>query len=87
MRRDGDFGAASSRAALCLPGLRGHGCLRAGSPGQAFTPQPGECAGMETLARLLPGPRCACQGDGATAVCGPVARVSVYAVIRGMRRD
>ncbi|EUC84690.1 hypothetical protein HMPREF1570_3089, partial [Klebsiella oxytoca KA-2] len=24
-------------------------------PGQAFTPQPGEYAGIETLARLLPG--------------------------------
>ncbi|RWT46391.1 hypothetical protein DN619_08390 [Klebsiella michiganensis] len=58
-----------------MPGLRGHGCLRAGSPGKAFTPQSGECAGIETLVRLRPGPRCACPGYGATAVCGPVARV------------
>ncbi|WP_102811879.1 hypothetical protein, partial [Klebsiella michiganensis] len=69
------FSAASSRAALRLPGLRGHGCLRVGSSGKAFTPQSGEYAGIEALVRLRPGPRCACPGYGATAVCGPVARV------------
>ncbi|AVE78168.1 hypothetical protein AM355_13560 [Klebsiella oxytoca] len=58
-----------------MPGLRGHGCLRAGSQGKAFTPQPGKCAGVEALVRLRPGPRCACPGYRATAVCGPVARV------------
>ncbi|WP_224399418.1 hypothetical protein, partial [Klebsiella michiganensis] len=41
MRRDKYIGAASSRVALRLPGLRVHRRLRAGSPGQAFTPQPG----------------------------------------------
>ncbi|EPG4208768.1 hypothetical protein [Klebsiella michiganensis] len=37
--------AASSRVALRLPGLRVHRRLRAGSPGQAFTPQPGNASG------------------------------------------
>ncbi|MBG2629622.1 hypothetical protein I4552_01260 [Klebsiella michiganensis] len=37
--------AASSRVALRLPGLRVHPRLRAGSPGQAFTPQPGNVRG------------------------------------------
>ncbi|KAB5485898.1 hypothetical protein F8562_28470 [Klebsiella sp. RCJ4] len=41
MRRDKYIGAASSRLALRLPGLRVYRLLRAGSPGQAFTPQPG----------------------------------------------
>ncbi|MDU4139249.1 MAG: hypothetical protein E7H78_25830 [Klebsiella michiganensis] len=36
MRRDKYIGAASSRVALRLPGLRVHRRLRAGSPGQAF---------------------------------------------------
>ncbi|MBZ6666455.1 hypothetical protein FMJ31_13040 [Klebsiella michiganensis] len=74
---------ASSRAALRLPGLRGHGCLRAGSPGKAFTPQPGECAGVEALVWLRPGPRCACPGYGATAVCGPVARTGASSAASG----
>ncbi|HDS8775847.1 TPA: hypothetical protein QHV38_001248 [Klebsiella michiganensis] len=39
------IGAASSRVALRLPGLRVHCRLRAGSPGQAFTPQPGNASG------------------------------------------
>ncbi|MBZ7393698.1 hypothetical protein FMJ22_20135 [Klebsiella michiganensis] len=41
MLRDKYIGAASSRVALRLPGLRVYRLLRAGSPGQAFTPQPG----------------------------------------------
>ena len=41
MRRDKYIGAASSRVALRLPGLRVHRRLWASSPGQAFTPQPG----------------------------------------------
>ncbi|WP_417640776.1 hypothetical protein, partial [Klebsiella sp. FR21TRMT6331] len=35
-----------------------------GSPGKVFTPQPGKCAWVEALVRLLPGPRCACPGYG-----------------------
>ncbi|TXV04708.1 hypothetical protein D4M92_15915 [Klebsiella michiganensis] len=58
-----------------MPGLQGHDCLRAGRPGKAFTPQPVKCAGIETLVRLRPGPRCACPGYRATTVCGPVGRV------------
>ncbi|EMB9091168.1 hypothetical protein ACRZEY_002940 [Klebsiella michiganensis] len=54
-----------------------------GSPGKAFTPQPGKCAGIEALVRLRPGPRCACPGYGATVVCGPEG---VYAATRGVRR-
>ncbi|WP_368760154.1 hypothetical protein, partial [Klebsiella michiganensis] len=46
-------------------------CLRAGSPGKAFTPQPGECAGIEALVRLLPGPRCACPGYGCLRAGSP----------------
>ncbi|HGV3507817.1 TPA: hypothetical protein ACNGZA_003448 [Klebsiella michiganensis] len=42
MRRNEHIGAASSRVALRLPGLRVYRRLRAGSPGQAFTPQPGD---------------------------------------------
>ncbi|EMO4453484.1 hypothetical protein [Klebsiella michiganensis] len=45
MRQDKYIGAASSRVALRLPGLRVHRRLRAGSPGQAFTPQPGNASG------------------------------------------
>ncbi|ELS4495402.1 MAG: hypothetical protein E7H22_24865 [Klebsiella michiganensis] len=48
MRRDKYIGAASSPAALRLPGLRVYRRLRAGragSPGQAFTPQPGNASG------------------------------------------
>ncbi|UTX59879.1 hypothetical protein MJ905_21780 [Klebsiella michiganensis] len=45
MRRDKYIGAASSRVALRLPGLRVYRRLRAGSPGQAFTPQPGNASG------------------------------------------
>ncbi|MBZ7132871.1 hypothetical protein [Klebsiella michiganensis] len=37
--------AASSPAALRLPGPGVHRRLRAGSPGQAFTPQPGNVRG------------------------------------------
>ncbi|MCW9589767.1 hypothetical protein ORL88_08790, partial [Klebsiella oxytoca] len=33
--------------------------LLAGSPGKAFTPRPGECAGIDVSARPLPGLRCA----------------------------
>ncbi|WP_213220867.1 hypothetical protein, partial [Klebsiella michiganensis] len=40
IRRDECIGAASSRVALRLPGLRVHRRLRAGSPGQAFTHYP-----------------------------------------------
>ncbi|MFZ8814673.1 hypothetical protein ACI8EP_01445, partial [Klebsiella michiganensis] len=36
--------AVSTRLALRLAGLQVHHRLRAGSPGKAFTPQPGECA-------------------------------------------
>ncbi|HED3412515.1 hypothetical protein [Klebsiella michiganensis] len=45
MRRDKYIGAASSRLALRLPGLRVHRRLQASSPGQAFTPQPGNAPG------------------------------------------
>ncbi|WP_180819734.1 hypothetical protein [Klebsiella michiganensis] len=45
MCRDKYIGAASSPAALRLPGLRVYRRLRAGSPGQAFTPQPGNASG------------------------------------------
>ncbi|EOW2736828.1 hypothetical protein ACOV22_003944 [Klebsiella michiganensis] len=45
IRRDECIGAASSRVALRLPGLRVHHRLRAGSPGKAFTPQPGDTPG------------------------------------------
>ncbi|RWS88850.1 hypothetical protein DN614_09445 [Klebsiella michiganensis] len=38
--------AASTRLALRLAGLQVHHRLRAGSPGKAFMPQPGECAAM-----------------------------------------
>ncbi|HHD7486164.1 hypothetical protein [Klebsiella oxytoca] len=41
MRRDEYIGAASSGGAA-LTGLRVHRRLRAGNPGQAFTPQPGD---------------------------------------------
>ncbi|MBX4660933.1 hypothetical protein CDA56_25210 [Klebsiella michiganensis] len=58
-----------------MPGLRGHGCLRTGSPGKAFTPQPGECAGVEALVRLRPGPRCACPGYGCLRAGSPDRRV------------
>ncbi|MBW5996604.1 hypothetical protein CF038_29225 [Klebsiella michiganensis] len=51
--------SASSRLALRLAGLRIHRRLRAGSPGKAFTPRPGECAGADVSARPLPGSRCA----------------------------
>ncbi|MHB6984241.1 hypothetical protein ACYCI2_14090, partial [Klebsiella michiganensis] len=56
------IGAASSPAALRLPGLRVHRRLRAGSPGQAFTPQPGMYgdkyidAASSRVALRLPGP-------------------------------
>ncbi|EKP1134149.1 hypothetical protein NGC52_13245 [Klebsiella michiganensis] len=45
IRRDECIGAASSRVALRLPGLRVHHRLRTGSPGKAFTPQPGDTPG------------------------------------------
>ncbi|MBZ7670550.1 hypothetical protein [Klebsiella grimontii] len=35
----------ASAVALRLPGLRVHRRLRAGSPGKAFTPQPGDTPG------------------------------------------
>ncbi|TWW06303.1 hypothetical protein, partial [Klebsiella sp. ME-303] len=35
----------ASPVALRLPGLRVHHRLRAGSPGKAFTPQPGDTPG------------------------------------------
>ncbi|WP_240844157.1 hypothetical protein, partial [Klebsiella michiganensis] len=61
--------AASTRLALRLAGLQVHHRLRAGSPGKAFTPQPGECAAVSTrLALRLAGLRF-------ITVCGPVARV------------
>ncbi|MGY0252222.1 hypothetical protein ACVFYI_32570, partial [Klebsiella michiganensis] len=62
MRWDKYIGAASSPAALRLPGLRVHRRLRAGSPGQAFTPQPGMYgdkyidAASSRVALRLPGP-------------------------------
>ncbi|MBZ7618743.1 hypothetical protein FML26_18380 [Klebsiella michiganensis] len=56
MRRDKYIGAASSRVALRLPGLRVHRRLRAGSPGQAFTPSPGAESGAARVA-APPAPR------------------------------
>ncbi|HHR1500770.1 TPA: hypothetical protein ACS3J5_004947 [Klebsiella michiganensis] len=63
MLRDECIGAASSRVALRLPGLRVHRRLWASSPGQAFTPQPGMYgdkyidAASSRLALRLPGLR------------------------------
>ncbi|POV39633.1 hypothetical protein C3409_33785 [Klebsiella oxytoca] len=59
MRRNECIGAASSRLALRLAGLRVHSRLRAGSPGKARSAATGECAGMNASVRLLPGSRCA----------------------------
>ncbi len=91
MRRDKYIGAASSPAALRLPGLRvltsdsqprsnpGLFIIALfGFPGGATGQlQIGSlgCSGMNASVRLLPGSRCAYPGYGSTAVCGPVARV------------
>ncbi|STV78266.1 Uncharacterised protein [Klebsiella michiganensis] len=103
MRRDKYIGAASSPAALRLPGLRvltsdsqprsnpGLFIIALfGFPGGATGQlQIGSlgCSGMNASVRLLPGLRCAYPGYGSTAVCGPVARVRRLRRNPGMCRD
>ncbi|HCT3875046.1 TPA: hypothetical protein RQO42_005709, partial [Klebsiella michiganensis] len=70
MRRDNYIGAASSRVALRLPGLRVHRRLRAGR----LRRNPGMC-GDKYIGAASSRLRCAYPGYGSTAVCGPVARV------------
>ncbi|EPX2831988.1 TPA: hypothetical protein NHV36_005363 [Klebsiella michiganensis] len=81
MRRDKYIGAASSRVALRLPGLRVYRRLRAGSQDRRSAPPPGMRrdkyigAASSRLALRLP-------GQESTAVCGPVARTGAARRLR-----
>ncbi|HCF8064136.1 TPA: hypothetical protein NIU59_000940 [Klebsiella michiganensis] len=74
MRRDNYIGAASSRVALRLPGLRVYRRLRAGSPDRRLRRNPGMC-GDKYIGAATSRLRCIYPGLESTAVCGPVARV------------